>query len=110
MERWQQTPFGLVVVLAPVGEVGPARVAVIATDGVARVATIDRVRIGPGRVSREQPELPIVTRGPGLAVDAEHGRAFLVLPDIVAPVVAAALEDVGEPEPVPDFVRCGLKR
>jgi hypothetical protein len=81
VERWQQTRYGLVVVVAPAAEVGPARVALISSGGVPRFATIDRVRIGSDRVSREQPEAPVESRGPGLAVDEEGGRAFLVLPD-----------------------------
>jgi hypothetical protein len=82
---------GLVLLGVADNEIGPATLRVIDAGGNVRSVRLDRIRAGThfDRASQD----PIgVTRGPGLAVDAERGVAYVVDPDgLVAEVRLADL-------------------
>jgi hypothetical protein len=68
---------GLVLLLGSADGIRPAQLAVVDVDGVVRLATIPRISIGVDASPRGHD--PIFRRqGPGLAVDPESRRAFLV--------------------------------
>jgi hypothetical protein len=74
----------LVLLVAPAGTIGTARVAVVGRRGVVRFARLNRISVGSkllaGRGHRVQ------SRGPGLAVDPRGRRAFVVAQGIVAEI------------------------
>jgi hypothetical protein len=66
----------LVLLLAPVDELGTARLAVVDADGNVRMVVLDRILAG-SRIP--VPDAPVGEAWrPGLAVDAARGRAFVV--------------------------------
>jgi hypothetical protein len=67
----------LVVLLGNHGSFAPARLAVVDADGRIRIATIDRIRAGTIE-DREGSEFRSRAIQPGLAVDPETRRAFLI--------------------------------
>jgi hypothetical protein len=66
----------LVLLLSSFGEITQARLAVVDTEGVLRVATVERVL--EGTIIDEEREHHTRTIRPGLAVDPDGRRAFLV--------------------------------
>jgi hypothetical protein len=86
-------PGGLVLLLAPAQEIGPARLAVIAGRGAVRTVTLGRVaaRFKPPKV--EGADAVGHQRGAGLAVDPDGRRAFVVAPG--APVAEVGLDGLG---------------
>ena len=79
VERARPTARGLVVLLAPQFKVGPARLAVVDVDGNVRTAALREIRAGEQR-PRGGSDQRLFARGawPGLAVDDEARRAFVV--------------------------------
>lgn len=76
--RTVRTPGGFVLLVGPKEGFGPARLVVVDANGALRSTTLDVV------AGRQQPEgEPYVfrRREPGLAVDPEGGRAFVVTPE-----------------------------
>jgi hypothetical protein len=67
----------VVLLLSPEGELGPARLAVVAADGV-RTVTLDRIQAGWTSFDPAAPLSILRSSHPGLAVDAAGGRAFVV--------------------------------
>jgi hypothetical protein len=72
--RSASAPPGLVLVLGP-GGLGPARLALVRSDGSMRVVPLAQTRVG-ARALRG--DFRSEVRLPGLALDAEAGRAFVV--------------------------------
>lgn len=74
--RGERSPQGLVLLLAPVEGVGPARLTVV--DGLARARTVVLDRISAGwRYAAVEPYRATM-RVPALAVDRRRGRAFVL--------------------------------
>jgi hypothetical protein len=71
-----QAPGRLVVLLAPHERIGTARLAVVDRTGGVRTVTLDGIRVGTKPGSPTDPSSTSVH--PGLAVDPERGRAFVV--------------------------------
>jgi hypothetical protein len=71
-----RAPGRLVVLLAPHGRIGTARLAVVDRQGGVRTVTLGGIRAGTKPGSPNDPSSSIVH--PGLAVDPERGRAFVV--------------------------------
>ena len=75
----------LVLLLAPLGRVGTARVAVVDAEGAVRRVTLAEIRAGTRPGSPTRPFAQVVH--PGLAVDPAGGRAFVTpAGDLVAEV------------------------
>lgn len=96
--RAGRTARELVLLVAPAEEIGPARLAVADRTGAVRFARLERMPAGvkllPGQDFRIEQSLP------GLAVDPNGRRAFVVGPGLVAEVDLATLEvRYHEPEP-----------
>ena len=72
-----RTSDELVLMLATWGSFAPTRVAVVDADGTVRVATVGGVLEGTV-VDEQSEDYRSRTIQPGLAVDAEGGRAFLI--------------------------------
>jgi hypothetical protein len=71
----------VVLLVADRNRIGPARLVVIDADGRSRAAGVDRITAGTAWPEHATSE-PIGTRRiPGLAVDVEGNRAFVVAPD-----------------------------
>jgi hypothetical protein len=87
--RAGRTPLELVLLLAPVGGIGPARLAVVDGRGAVRFLELERMPAGMQDVGRTSPG--VGQRLPGLAVDAAGRRAFVVSPGLVAVVDLARL-------------------
>lgn len=77
--RIARTPNRLVVLLSPADSLEPARLAIVGPTGAARMLVISQIRAGyeqrPGSDGRA------VQREPGLAVDPDGRRAFVVATD-----------------------------
>lgn len=98
VQRVARTPRELVLLVAPAGEIGPARLAVADRRGAVRFVRLDRIRAGvrllPGTGHRVEQSIP------GLAVDPRGRRAFVVGSDLAAEVELANLTvTYREPEP-----------
>lgn len=80
---------GLVVLLAPEGAIGPARLAVVDVDASIRTLPLPRVEAGftPARTEREVGR----QASPGLAVDPRGARAVVVTPETVLEIDLDAL-------------------
>ena len=74
----------LVLLIAPPKRIGPARLAVVAGAGNVRFVALDRVRAGAQPL--EDVDFGLRERRPGLAVDPQGRRAFVVDEDLVAAV------------------------
>jgi len=85
-------PGGLVLLLTPARDIGPARLAVIAGTGRVRTVALGRVSAGFKPPKVEGPEAVGHQRGAGLAVDPAGRRAFVVAPG--APVAEVGLDDL----------------
>jgi hypothetical protein len=86
---------GLVLLAAPPGGIGPARVVTVGPDASVRSVTLDGIRAG-SHWSQESGKDPVGTiRQPGLAVDAAAGVAYVVDPDGVVAAVRLADSSVG---------------
>jgi hypothetical protein len=72
---------GLVLLMAPKGGIGPAKLLVVGRDGSIRDAALERVRAGVAWPQEASGEAIGTIRQPGLAVDAEGGVAYVVDPD-----------------------------
>jgi hypothetical protein len=86
---FQQAGSVVALVVAPSGEVGPARLAVVGAEGNIRTVTLEGIRAG---ATIDQDSMRGESRHPGLAVDPA-GRAFVVgaLGEPVAEVSLATL-------------------
>ena len=73
----ERSPAGVVVLAAPAGRIGPARIAAICADGSVRSVVLDRVLAGFHRKQGSQDFIGKV-RTPGLAVDPAGKRAYVV--------------------------------
>jgi hypothetical protein len=98
VQRAARSPRGLVLLVAPAKEIGPARLVVADPHGAVRSVRLERMRAGvkllPG--PRHEVEQSI----PGLAVDPSGRRAFVVGPDLVGEVDLSNLTvTYHEPEP-----------
>lgn len=78
-----RTARKLVVLVAPAGTIGRARLVVADSRGVLRSVRLERVRAGVELLPSAQ---RVEHRVPGLAVDPASGRAFVVDADLVAEV------------------------
>jgi hypothetical protein len=78
----------LVLLLAPAGEIGPARLLVVEPTGKARVIPVPRISAGQQWDSSTDPPTG-KGRQPGLALDAEHDVAYVVGDGLVAEVPLA---------------------
>jgi hypothetical protein len=74
----------LVLLLAPAQRIGPARLAIVDADGAVRLVGLERIRAGRELVDPVRHEMKQSV--PGLAVDGEGRRAFVVAPGVVASV------------------------
>jgi hypothetical protein len=79
-----RTPRELVLLVAPANAVGRARLAVASPSGGVRFVRLERIRAGSRLVDAAQHRLE--RRIPGLAVDPQGRRAFVVDPGIVAEI------------------------
>ena len=70
------TANGLVLLLAPSQAIGRARLAVVAPSGALRVVALRQILAGVKVISSSPYSVRV--RTPGLAVDSEGGRAFVV--------------------------------
>ncbi len=91
----------LVLVLSEYGRIGPMRLAVVDADGVVRTVTLDRI-VGGTVVGEEGPDSSARTVEPGLAVDPDGARAFLVpaagsLAEVDLTTLALRYHDLSEP-------------
>jgi hypothetical protein len=84
----QPAPGGVVILAAPADKIGSARIAMVATDGSVRSVVLDRVPAGFKRKQGTQ-DFVATMRTPGLAVDPQGNRAFVVAAG--APVAEVAL-------------------
>jgi hypothetical protein len=82
--RLGRTPRGLVLLVAPAETIGEARVAVVDSRGAVRFARLERIVAGSKLLSGGGHRLD--AQQPGLAVDAQGGRAFVVADNLVAEV------------------------
>jgi hypothetical protein len=78
----------LVLLLAPQGEIGPARLLVVDGTGRTRVISLPRITAGQHWDSATDPPTG-VARQPGLALDAAHDTAYVVGDGLVAQVALA---------------------
>jgi hypothetical protein len=69
-------PGMLVLLLSPAGRIGPARLAVVDTDGYVRLAALPGVQAG--RFTKHDGSYAVSAVEPGLAVDPASRRAFVV--------------------------------
>jgi hypothetical protein len=85
--RAARTPRELVLLLAPAKAIGPARVAIVDQRGAVRIANLERLLAGiqPRDDARYRLEQP------GLAVDSDGHRAFVVGNGLVAELDLASL-------------------
>jgi hypothetical protein len=90
VQRVARTPREVVLLVAPAQEVGPARLAVADDRGAVRIARLERIPAGVKLVDRK--DYRIEQSVPGLAVDSEGRRAFIVGPGLVAEVDLSSLE------------------
>ena len=72
VRRTARAADSLVLLLAPEGKFGPAQLAVAGATGPVRIVTLDRVLAGTSS------DEPVTIRLPGLAVDPETRRAFVI--------------------------------
>ena len=84
-----RTPKELVLLVAPAKRIGPARLAVIDRRGDARFASLGRVLAGEQALPG--PDYDFRRHRPGLAVDPQGRRAFVVGDGLVATVDLATL-------------------
>lgn len=80
----------LVLLLTPSGQIGPATLAVVAADGSVRSVALGRVSAGTVFSGEDTGDPVGKTRIPGLAVDRDGGRAYVIQPDGPAAVVDLA--------------------
>ena len=73
-----RTASDFVAVLAPAGSIGPARLLVVDRAGTTRVVGLDRVLAGVTTVEHESAEALSRHSSPGVAVDPDGRRAFVV--------------------------------
>ena len=73
----QRTPNALVLLLAPVGRIGAASLAVAGASGELRTVALERIWIGFERSEGDSGEFVGTQRGAGFAVDPDAGRAFV---------------------------------
>jgi hypothetical protein len=74
--RWVRTADGFALLLGPPDAIGAARLAVVLPSGAVDVVTLDRVLGGWG--SHDDEGEPVAVRLPGLAVDPDGRRAYVV--------------------------------
>jgi hypothetical protein len=77
VQRLARTAEELVLLLAPAGAIGPARIAVVDRGGAVRVVRLERILAG-SKLLGTGSEHAVESRLPGLAVDPESRRAFVV--------------------------------
>ena len=87
-----RTPSDFVAVLAPAGSIGPARLLVVDRAGTTRVVGIDRVSAGVTVVDHHGAEPLSRHSSPGLALDPDGRRAFVV--PAAGPVAEVSLESL----------------
>lgn len=101
VETLARTPNGLVLLVAPAGAIGPARLVV--ADSRAAVRSLVLTRMVAGLKVLGTARHAVDHRSPGLAVDPEGRRAFVVAPRLVAEVdltsLAVAYHELGSREP-----------
>jgi hypothetical protein len=98
LQRVGRTDRELVLLVAPAQQIGPARVAVADASGAIRAVRLDRILAGVKMLPGE--DFRVDQNVPGLAVDPQGRRAFVVGPDLVAEVDLATLAvTYQEPEP-----------
>jgi hypothetical protein len=87
VERWAWTRDGVVLLLGSSGRIGPTRLAVFDLERGLRDIPLARIPAGWTQEKSRRGETIDRRRSPGLAVDPEGGRAFVVDPaDFVAEV------------------------
>ena len=79
-----RTARDLVLLIAPPKRIGPARLAVVGGAGDVRLVALDRVHAGAEAL--EDVDFGLRQRRPGLAVDPQGRRAYVVEDDVVAAV------------------------
>jgi hypothetical protein len=84
VERLATTRDALVLLLAPPNAIGPARVAVVGADGTVRDARLARIRAGARMLGGA--ELRTEYQSPGLALDPDGQRAFVVAKGMAAEI------------------------
>ena len=81
---WTRAGDRLVVLVTPTNAIGPARLVVVAADGRARTAKLDRIAAGHSW-PEDQTEPRLGTqRIPALAADSATGNAYVIQPDGLA--------------------------
>src|SRR2546421_7164586 len=85
-------PGVLTLLLGQETGVGPARLAVVGSDGSVRTVGLDGVSVGYDGISEEGPALVGRYAQPGLAVAGDGTRAFVVTPGLVAAVDLRTLQ------------------
>ena len=86
--RIGRTPRGLVMLVAPVGGIGPASLAVTDDNGAVRYARLQSITAGTRPL---QGDHRFEKRLPALAVDAGGGRAFVIDRTLVAEIDLGSL-------------------
>ncbi|MGH3031970.1 MAG: hypothetical protein ACRDNE_14645 [Gaiellaceae bacterium] len=81
VERWAWTQDGVVLLLGSPGRIDPARLGVFDVQVGLRDVPLARIRAGWIREKSRRDETIDRRRSPGLAVDPEGGRAFVLDPD-----------------------------
>ena len=84
IQRVGRTPRDLVLLLSPAKDVGPARLVVADAQGELRSVTLEPIQAGVKLISPEQHTVRMNI--PGLAVDPDGGRVFVVGPHVTAEV------------------------
>lgn len=83
VQKLALTPSELVMLVAPAQRIGPARLAVVGARGAVRFVELDRVLAGTRRLDGD---FRFDSRMPGLAVDPESHRAFVVAKGLAAEI------------------------
>lgn len=78
VERWAWTQDGVVLLLGSQGRIGPTRLAVFDVRSRLRDVPLARIRAGWIQENSRRGETIDQRRSPGLAVDPEGGRAFVL--------------------------------
>ena len=92
----------LAVLATPRSKIGPSRLDVIGDDGTVRSVALDPVIAGTAWATGEEADPISTTRIPGLAVDPDGSRAYVIQPDGPAAIVdlrtlAVAYHDLAGP-------------
>lgn len=85
VQRIARTTEELVLLLAPAGAIGPARIAVADRGGAVRFVRLDRILAG-SKLLGTGSEHEVESRLPGLAVDPQSRRAFVVDKHVTAEI------------------------